>query len=196
MIRRLVGDVMACSAAEAVILCSGVGYGVRLTVDDLASLNANPKNADIYIYTHAKESGWDLYGFLNEKHRQLFEAVIKVNGIGPKSALQILSCFSPSELVNIIRMGETKKLTKVPGVGGKTAARLLLEMKDKVDSGLLGAEADADNQGRASRDETMEALLALGYKEKQIDKVLPELDRLAAEGVEGPALVKVALRLL
>ncbi|MEK7156301.1 MAG: Holliday junction branch migration protein RuvA [Patescibacteria group bacterium] len=175
MIGRLSGNVSAIRAGYAIVSAGGVGYKVFATRELLLSLKQGTEAA---IWTHlaVRESILDLYGFSNEEELRLFELLLTVSGIGPKSALAILDIASVETLRSAVSAGNASYLTKVSGIGKKTAEKIVLELRDKVGTSLDGN--DAVLQGD---EEALEAMRALGYSQGEardaLRKVPQEIER-------------------
>ncbi len=198
MIYSVRGKLIHSSTNEAVVECAGVGYHCYTT---LATLNALPGlGSEVTLYTvlHVKEDGVTLYGFATMAEKNCFQLLTSVSGIGPKGGLAILSLMSPDQVALAVLSGDHKALTKAPGVGPKTAQRLVLELKDKMKSagfsGEAAAVADTVQQvlGGGNLSEAMAALLALGYSQTE-----------AAQAVAGckdedpvDSIIKAALKKL
>lgn len=172
MIYTLSGELTFKKENFIVIDVSGVGYKVFVPSSMQSGLPATGSRLKIFIYTHIRENAFELYGFLEEKDLDFFELLVSVSGIGPKSAMGILSVGSIDRLSTAIANGETELLQKSSGVGRKTADRIILELKDKVKS-YGGKEAvkmmESDN-------DIYEAMASLGYTVKQIKDVIGEID--------------------
>lgn len=178
----------------------GVGYRVFMPSAHLAQL---AMGAQVRVHTHTavREDAILLYGFLSQEYYDLFELLLGVSGVGPKMALGILSAVKPEAFYLAIQSRDMKTLTKLPGIGKKTAERMLLELKDKVGSVIgevgsdLGESVAAGGSGAVA--EAMEALASLGYSNSEIMPVLkqiPELDKLSSEEVLKQALKLFAKR--
>lgn len=178
----------------------GVGYRVFMPSAHLAQLALG---AQVRVHTHTavREDAILLYGFLSQEYYDLFELLLGVSGVGPKMALGILSAVKPEAFYLAIQSRDMKTLTKLPGIGKKTAERMLLELKDKVGSVIgevgsdLGESVAAGGSGAVA--EAMEALASLGYSNSEIMPVLkqiPELDKLSSEEVLKQALKLFAKR--
>ena len=178
----------------------GVGYRVFMPSAHLAQLALG---AQVRVHTHTavREDAILLYGFLSQEYYDLFELLLGVRGVGPKMALGILSAVKPEAFYLAIQSRDMKTLTKLPGIGKKTAERMLLELKDKVGSVIgevgsdLGESVAAGGSGAVA--EAMEALASLGYSNSEIMPVLkqiPELDKLSSEEVLKQALKLFAKR--
>jgi len=189
MIGRLVGTLAAKSPPQILVDVHGVGYEVDVPMSSFYNLPA--LGAPVTLLTHfvVREDAQLLYGFLTEQERSSFREVIKISGVGPRTALSILSGLSAAELAQAVTAQDIARLVKVPGIGKKTAERLLLELKGKLgpDLGLPATGTVSDAQG-----DIVQALLALGYNERDAKAALRALppDVGVAEGI------KLALRAL
>lgn len=157
---------------------NGVGYDVEISLPTFFQLEAQEGKISLHIHTIVREDALLLYGFLDKQERALFRALIKVNGVGPKMAIAILSSISPNDFIQCINQQDTGLLTKLPGIGKKTAERLVVEMKDSIQqlpfSGVVGLENRTANLNQA--DEAISALEALGYKRQEALKVVSKID--------------------
>lgn len=166
MIGKLQGEVDFVGADWMILMVGGVGYRVFVPATTLAKLAPEEKVA-LYIHTHVREDAMLLYGFPSREEQELFETLITVTGVGPKLALSILSRLAPDQLVGAILQKDTKVLTQVPGVGRKTADRLILELKDRVKGWQLpeGTEIVATPVSTTGSlaDDVIDALIQLGY---------------------------------
>ncbi|ROL61106.1 Holliday junction branch migration protein RuvA [Bacteroidetes/Chlorobi group bacterium ChocPot_Mid] len=195
MIAQLKGKIISKTATELIIDCNGVGYQVIISLN--TSNNLPEEGADVTIMTLLipREDAIVLYGFWSKAERELFKTLISISGIGPKSAIGILSSATVEELQHIVIQGNLNALQKLPGIGKKTAERLLLELKDKIDrigdfdSSSVGFEQNLMKQ------EALSALLTLGYSrvvaEKSIKKALDEIGR---NDLTAEKLIKLSLK--
>lgn len=190
MIGRLRGTLVEKIAPEILIECAGVGYEVTMPMTSIYALPELEQQATIYTHFVVREDAQLLYGFANKVERKLFRLLIKVNGVGPKLALAILSNMSADQFVSCVRHDDVTAIVKIPGVGKKTAERLLIEMRDRLkdwqsqqinsvvnsDDAMpeqLSSELNnettfiSDNKGDA-----INALVSLGYKQVQADKAV------------------------
>lgn len=186
---------------------SGVGYDVELSMNSLIQVEQRALQGHkvaLWIHTVVREDAFALYGFFEKSERSLFRELIKVNGVGPKSAIGILSSSNPQEFVSIIEQEDLTRLTKIPGIGKKTAERLLIEMRDSLkrlheDALSLGqASHKPDMQrtyGRAALYEASQALESLGYRPQESSKVLKKIDdgQMSAEELVRQSLRQFAL---
>ncbi|MED5310148.1 MAG: Holliday junction branch migration protein RuvA [Pseudomonadota bacterium] len=192
MIVKLAGKLLDKQAPCALIDVNGVGYEINvslMTFVDLPSLGS-----DVEMHTHlvVREDSHTLYGFLTVHERSLFKDLIKVNGVGPKMALGMLSGMTVDEFARAIQNRDVSSLVKLPGVGKKTAERLVIEMKDAIDGvGLSGASENTITKSDI-RLEAESGLLSLGYKAQDITKILNNLDYKNASSSED--IIKMALQ--
>lgn len=172
MISFIRGELAAVEPQKAIVDVSGVGYGVYMSQQALSLLPPVGNEVKIYTYLNVKEDAMQLFGFLTRDDLDIFKLVIGVSGIGPKGGLNILSCMSPDELRFAIMSGDAKAISAAPGIGKKTAEKLILELRDKVDiEDVLEHAAHGDDAPavRASdaesgmQAEAVQALVALGY---------------------------------
>ena len=141
MIAHLRGTLLEKHPNQVIIECAGVGYDVTIPVTTFSKLPDSGAEVKLKIHTQVREDAIALFGFFSTKEKQLFEKLISVSGIGPKLAVSVLSGLAADDLVHALRMGDLAKLVKIPGVGKKTAERMVLELRDKVDG--LGAGGSA-----------------------------------------------------
>jgi Holliday junction DNA helicase RuvA len=193
MIARLTGAVEEKQEGAVVLDVNGVGYLVRLSAASLAALPSRGERATLRIHTHVREDALDLYGFATEEEQEVFRALVDVKGVGPRAAQNILSGIEPRDLAQAVAHGDVARLTKVPGVGKKTAERLVVELKDKL---LALARAAGPAKGRATGgilDQLAQALASLGYKPAQAEEAAQAL-REVVEGKTLDELLREALK--
>jgi Holliday junction DNA helicase RuvA len=192
MIGSLHGRLAAKHAPHIVIECGGVGYEVETPMSTFLDL---PEiGGDVFVHTHllVREDAQILYGFATTDERTLFRTLLKVNRVGAKMALGVLSAMSETDFRRCVEYEDAASLAKVPGIGKKTAERLIMEMRDKVEG--LGAPslAGARVAGEASpRSEAFDALVALGYKPGEVNKLFDKLD---IEGLSAEDIIRRALK--
>ncbi len=165
MIGRLTGQLVAKQPPQIIIDVGGVGYEVDVPMSTFYALPATGERVQLMAHYVVREDAHLLFGFATNDERAAFRQLIKVTGIGPKVALAVLSGLSVAELNQAIALQDVKRLTRVPGIGNKTAERLLLELKGKVVASAAGAGAAPAVASPA--DDVVNALLALGYSEKE-----------------------------
>lgn len=200
MISYLKGKVLHKSAASAVILAGNIGYEVILTANKLLRL-APMQEVELYTYLHVREDAMQLYGFDDWEEREFFLLLLNVSGVGPKVAMTILGQSTISGLHRAIAEENITFLTKVPGIGKKTAQRLVLELKDKLPEESFDFAVTGDNEPAAAagpsaaKNDIYAVLLTLGYHESEIRSIYPQLKDVINEGDEQ-AVIKKALQLL
>ncbi|MCI0407103.1 MAG: Holliday junction branch migration protein RuvA [Acidobacteria bacterium] len=186
MIARLAGILLEKSTERIIVDVQGVGYEVRVPLSTYCVLPATGESVHILVHTHVREDSLSLYGFSTPRERHLFEKMISVSGVGPKLALALLSGLSPEELASAILSGNTQPLGRVPGVGRKTAERLVVDLRDKLGAAALGTELPEGTPGGRLRRESGEgalvadvhsALLNLGYSAREAERALDEARR-------------------
>ncbi len=191
MIAYLCGTLAAKSPSLAVIDVNGVGYQVFLSVPSYCQLPELGQPVRVHVYTYVREDALQLYGFLATEERDLFELLLEVQGIGPRLALNILSGCPAGELVRAIRDGDTAHLVRIPGVGKKTAARLLVELRDKI--GRLRSEEPSAVPAMGHLEaEAVSALVNLGYRAAEAEQAVAAASAAGADSLEG--LIRNALR--
>jgi Holliday junction DNA helicase RuvA len=171
MIAHLRGKLLTKHPNQLVVETAGVGYEVNISVPSFSELPANGSEVALHIYTHVREDLIALYGFLRPAEKQLFEKLITVSGIGPKLAITILSGMAADELAGAIRGNDLARLTKIPGIGKKTAERMVLELRDKLPetAGTFAAPAPPMNP---LEEDVLSALVNLGYQRAAAERVL------------------------
>lgn len=172
MISYIRGELAAIDAQKAIVDVGGVGYGVFMPQQALSLLPPPGNEVKLYTYLNVKEDALQLFGFLTKDDLEIFKLVIGVSGIGPKGGLNILSCMSPDDLRFAIMSGDAKAISAAPGIGKKTAEKLILELRDKVDiEDVLNSAAQGEEAGQfrgeeaesGMQAEAVQALVALGY---------------------------------
>lgn len=186
MIGRLQGTLLLKNPPQVLIDVHGVGYDVDVPMSTLYDLPA--VGAQVTLLTHfvVREDAQLLYGFLTEGEREAFRLLLRISGVGPRTALAVLSGMSVQDLAQAVSLQESGRLTKVPGIGKKTAERLLLELKGKFGDALAGGAAPASDTGA----DVLRALLALGYSEKEASLAIKSLPA----GVSVAEGIKLALK--
>ena len=176
--------------STALLEVAGVGYVVHVTPRTLAELEPTTE-AFLHVHHHVREDAQTLFGFLERDERRTFQVLIETNGIGPTLAMSILATHSPRALVDIVLGGDVAGLTAVPGVGKKTAERLLLELKDRLNLPTIDEPRPAGER-QGSMTDVRDALAGLGYDENEIRNVLREV----TVGDDAAAMFREALSLL
>lgn len=174
VIAHLRGQILTKTPNSVIVDCGGVGYELLISVSTYTELGEAGSPASLHVHTHVREDALQLFGFKDLTEKRLFEKLLTISGIGPKLAITVLSGISAERLVGAIRGGDHATLTKVPGIGKKTAERVVLELKDKLDylAGFtLAAEPSRPSLGAVAED-VLSALLNLGYSRPSAQKAL------------------------
>ena len=204
MIAHLSGTLLSKQATSVIVDVGGIGYEVTIPVSTFYDLEDVGGNVQLRVYTHVREDALQLYGFKTARERELFLKIISVSGIGPKLGITLLSGMSADELIASIRTNNLARLTLIPGVGRKTAERLIMELREKVaelSSAQLEEELGAKPEvteptADTARGDALSALLNLGYQrsaaEKAIDAALNEGGEITVESILRRSLKKLA----
>jgi Holliday junction DNA helicase RuvA len=196
MISFLIGEIKAKGEKSVTILTpGGVGYKVFMPINSLLSLNEKEK-VEIIIHTVVKDDAIDLYGFIENEEKEVFEKLITVSGVGPKSALNILSVSSVENIASAVEGGNATSLSNIPGLGKKSAEKVVIELKGKL-SHLLKEKFVTGYE--KEEDDARLALLSLGYNEKNINEALSNIKKNSKEDLSSMGtgtLIKEALKYL
>jgi holliday junction DNA helicase RuvA len=205
MIAHLSGTLLSKQATSVILDVAGVGYEVTIPISTFYELEEPGSSVQLRIYTHVREDALQLFGFKTARERELFLRLISVSGIGPKLGITLLSGMSADEMIASIRTNNLARLTLIPGVGRKTAERLVMELRDKVASlsseeleEELGAkpESAAAPSEDAMRSDALSALLNLGYQrnaaEKAVTSALTEAGEVSVESILRLSLRRLA----
>ncbi len=191
MIGRLTGRLASKSPDQVLLDVSGVGYVVHIPLSTFYELPEVENPASLWIHTHVREDTLALYGFLTERERSLFLLLLGVAGIGPKVALTVLSGIPPAELASALRNQDVRRLVAIPGVGKKTAERMVLELAEKAAS--FAAEPAPQAPAAVASEDVVSALVNLGYRRGEADKAVEAVARGGAPKDFGEYL-KLALK--
>lgn len=184
MIAQLTGTLIKKDPAEVVVDVGGVGYLLVVPVSTLTTLPAVGETVTLYTHQHVREDSLALYGFSSEGEQRLFRQLISVSGIGPKVALAILSVSNPDDIRAAIAAGDTEFISSVPGIGKKTADRVVVDLRDKVEM-VTGSGEPRGN------DEVVEALIGLGYSRNEARKAVQAV---AGTSSETDQIIREALK--
>jgi Holliday junction DNA helicase RuvA len=171
MIAHLRGILLSKHPNQLVVETAGVGYEVNISVPTYSELPATGSEVSLHIYTQVREDVFALYGFLRPAEKKLFEKLITVSGIGPKLAITILSGMAADEMADAIRGNDLARLTKIPGIGKKTAERMVLELRDKLPEAMRPS-APAAPETRGIEEDVLSALVNLGYPRPAAERTL------------------------
>jgi len=193
MIAHLRGKLISKHPNQAIVEAAGVGYDVAITVPTFSDLPAIGSEVALHIHTHVREDAIALFGFLRADEKQLFEKLITVSGIGPKLAITILSGMPTSDMVGAIRANDHARLTRIPGIGKKTAERMCVELRDKLEG--FGA-AQVTTPLSAAEEDVISALTNLGYQralaEKAVERAVASAGRENFDAIFRSALGAIA----
>jgi Holliday junction DNA helicase RuvA len=181
VIAQLRGRIVRKDAQEVVVDVGGVGYSATIPVSTFCQLGEPGAEVTLRIHTHVREDALALFGFLTALEQSLFERLIAVAGVGPRLAVSILSGIEPPDLVGALRSGDVARLTRIPGVGKKTAERLVVELKDKMAT-LEGVEPTVEAPSVSPREDLLSALLHLGYSRSEAERGVKKALEEAGDG--------------
>jgi len=192
MIAYLKGILIKKSPAQAVLDINGVGYRTFIPLSTYLKLGNIGDEAEILTYTHVTDSSLSLYGFHTEDEREIFLKLIGISGIGPKIALNILSGIEASDLEDAIRRSDVTRLSLIPGIGKKTAMRIALELQEKLalKEQILAAD------GFQEREDLVSALMNMGFKRKEIEKIVEETIKIHSTDAGFEQLLRESLKKL
>jgi Holliday junction DNA helicase RuvA len=191
MIAFLKGVIEEIHPDRVLVDVNGVGYEASISLQTYEALNRHNGEVKIRCYQHITDSDMRLFGFYTQSEMELFEKLITVKGVGPKLGLTILSGLSADEISHSIVNADAARLSKIPGIGKKSAERIILELKDKMEFTGSDLQSAGITEGLGARDEAVSALESLGYKKKDAEQVV---SRVMSEGItEVSAIIKKAL---
>ena len=199
MIGFVKGQIEDISEGNVVIDTGGIGYNVKISAGTMAQLPGLGEEVKLYTYTCVREDMFSLYGFLSRDDLEIYKKLIAVNGIGPKGALSILSVMSTDDLRCAIVSGDSKSISKAPGIGNKSAERIILELRDKVRLGFEASSAGTSAAGgslsnTAAKNEATEALISLGYLPAEALKAVNQIK--ITDDMDSGSILKQALRVI
>ncbi|MBZ5567574.1 MAG: Holliday junction branch migration protein RuvA [Acidobacteriia bacterium] len=192
MIAHLRGKLIAKHPNQAIVETGGVGYDVTISVPTFSELPAAGHEVALHIHTHVREDAIALFGFLRAEEKQLFEKLISVSGIGPKLAITILSGMPTLDMVSAIRSNDVARLTRIPGIGKKTAERMVLELRDKLEG--FGA-APPTLAATPAQEDVLSALVNLGYQRTAAERAVAMASK-SGSGASFDALFRDSLAAL
>ncbi len=192
MIAFIEGVVAGKTLTSVYLNVGGVGFEVGMSQSGLSKLPATGERALVHTYMQVRDDGMSLYGFLSLEEKALFERLIAISGVGPKVALAALSSYTPSELATLIAAQDVAAVQRIPGVGKKTASRIILELKGSFDQGIGGLFAEEQQVASKALEGAREALLSMGFTSAEADLALKGAP---ADGTEA-SLLQYALKKL
>lgn len=179
MYEYIKGELTFIAVNYVVVETNGIGYKIYVSPNAITKLGATGKEVKLFTYLNVKEDLMELYGFLTYEELELYRVLITVSGVGPKAGISVLSTLSPDEFKLAVAKGDSKAIAKSPGVGGKTAGRIILELKDKIKlDGAVSVGDDSQTTVFADNDPRLEAaevLTVLGYSENEAKKAVSTL---------------------
>ena len=183
------------STNYVVVENNGIGYKIYMSLKSIGTIGNVGEKVKVHTHYHVREDDISLYGFTAEEELRMFEILISVSGVGVKSALTMLSDITPTSFAMAVIQDDVNRLTKVPGVGKKTAQRLILELKDKLKSEDLSGEVDEKDKTKIVEvdNDAITALQVLGYSKKEIEQVLEKID---IKNLSTEEIIKMALKYL
>ena len=174
MIGQLRGSLADKRPNQVLVDVGGVGYLVQVPLSTYASLGELHTEVTLLIHTHVREDAFSLYGFLSAREKHFFELLLSASGVGPSLALKILSGMNVEELVPAIRGGDLARLTRIPGVGRKTAERMVVELKDKLETVVIEATRPAVSSAAGVEADVLSALVNLGYETRAAESAVAD----------------------
>jgi holliday junction DNA helicase RuvA len=201
MIALISGKIVYKGISHVVVDAQGVGYRVFIPLTTFYELPETGQTITLHVHTHVKQDGINLFGFYTIQEKDIFELMLTVSGIGPKMSINILSGISVQELLKAISNGDVKKLISIPGLGKKTAERLILELKEKILKKIIvedAASAGADRQKDKDiiREDVLSALINLGYRNNVAQDALDKVMRESTQELAMDQLLKMTLKVL
>jgi len=193
MFAYLKGKIAEKSPNRVIIDCNGVGYDVAIPISTYEKIGNNGDEGTLYIHTSWSDAGFYMYGFESNDELKLFRLLVSISGIGPKSALSVLSGMSVSKFIDAIRDGNSGLISKVPGLGPKTSQRIIVELRDRVDAFGYDPVSQATNVIGSVNQEAEEALVSLGFK---INAVRKALKKLPDDLTDLESIIKETIKLL
>jgi holliday junction DNA helicase RuvA len=187
MIAALRGRLAGKQPPRIIVDVQGVGYDVQVPLSTYASLGAIGTDVSLHVHTHVREDQIALFGFGSALEQQLFERLISVSGVGPKVALAVLSGIQPADLIEAVQTGEPARLVAIPGIGRKTAERLVLELRDRMPASA-GTSADIGPAASGIRADLLSALVNLGYNRQAVERAVASVIKAQPEPTFEQAL--------
>lgn len=191
MIGTLRGRLTWKQAPQIVVDCNGVGYEVETPMSTFLNLPAIDSELSLFTHLVVREDAQQLYGFATVEERALFRSLLKISGVGAKMGLAILSAMSVADFQHCVEYEDAAMLVKIPGVGKKTADRLIIEMRDRVEALPGSAAAERISVVASPKSEAVDALIALGYRPKEVNQLIGTLN---VDGKTAEDIIRLALR--
>lgn len=188
------GNLIEKTPTYAVIECNGIGYMINISLNTFTKIKEETR-CRLYTHLTVREDAHILYGFSNENERTLFRHLISVSGIGPNTARMMLSSLSPDEIIQAILVGDVSLLQSIKGIGGKSAQRIILDLKDKMGKISIDKEIFSSSHN-TKKEEALSALVMLGFNKAMAEKTLDKIIRSVEAGASVELLIKSALKVL
>lgn len=191
------GELVMTDPQSAVVDCGGVGYKLTVSMNTLSHLTELGKKVCLYTHFSVREDAVELFGFYDTEELSAFRLLISVSGVGPKAAMAILSLLSPAKFAVAVSTGDTRTLSKASGIGAKTAARIVLELKDKVSAAAVTDDGEmvVESARGGIMDDAIEALMVLGYQRQTAQKALAGCKGETLEELMRAALNKIGSKM-
>lgn len=200
MIEYIKGILSEKEVTRVAIEAHGVGYNISIPLSTYEKLPETGTDLLLHIHYLVREDAHKLYGFLTKTEREMFRHLISITKIGPKVALSVLSGITVNDLVNCINSGDSSRLEKIPGVGQKTAQRLLIELKGKVGPALMSRSSESslvvNSTNLKIRDEAFAAMVSLGYNDKQVQKAFTRVEQTVSVSAPVEEWIRKALQII
>ncbi len=191
MITHIHGKLIEKTPTYVVVDVNGVGYKIKISLQTFSQIDG--ELCKLYTHLSIKEDSHTLFGFFEESERHLFRSLISVSGVGPSTAQVILSTYSPDEIIHNIATADVKAIQSIKGIGGKTAQRIIIDLKDKIAKGIPTSDLLFDKVDNTIREEALSALLALGFTKKGAESKIDKVIKSNPEITSVEELVKTAL---
>lgn len=193
MFEYIIGDVVAIQEDYIVLQNNGIGYKIFTSINSMLKLDMGNKDVVVYTYFVVREDGVFLYGFTSEEEMNMFKLLLMVSKVGPKIALGVLSTLKPNQIKLGVLRKDIELLCKAPGIGKKTAERIILELKDRIDKDTIVEDYETGEIIADEYGEAVEALVSLGYTKLEVERAISSMD---VKGKSVEDIIKMALRKL
>jgi Holliday junction DNA helicase RuvA len=194
MIAYLRGQLLCVEENHVILEVQGIGYEVTVPPRLLSRLPETGKELELYTHLNVREDALQLYGFTSQRQRALFRLLLKAQGVGPKVALTIIDTFQEEQLAVMIAQGDLEGLQRIPGVGKKSAQRLLLDLKGKLPSNFEPVLLTSTGVALSELEEVTEGLAALGYSRHEVETILKKVDRETLSGKSANEILRLVLK--
>jgi len=193
MLEYLKGEIIELNPTFIILENNGTGYFIKISLNSFSAIT-NEKNIKIFIHEVIREDVYELYGFITAQEREVYRKLISVSGVGPNTALIMISSLTTSDIITAISTGDTNTIKSVKGIGLKTAQRIIVDLKDKIGTNSENFELFA-NKDNTIKEEALSALIMLGFNKKLAEKAVETVTK-ENKGIEIEGVIKAALKLL